>query len=132
MKALSISSICPEAFNVLAINQACNFDEALELYRKAVQLGPQAVEESLLKKESNRSKKAAWACPAMRPWFRAQYGLALTLRKLRRYDEALDEWDKLLRMDDGWFGSTSFINVMALYPECMYRWGVRGAHGHVF
>ena len=39
--ALAISPICPEAYNVLAINQADNFDEALEMYRKAAQLGPQ-------------------------------------------------------------------------------------------
>jgi len=40
-QALSLSPTCPEAYNVLAVAQATTYEEALELYRKAVELGPQ-------------------------------------------------------------------------------------------
>ena len=94
----------------------------LRLRAHALKKHFQVVEESLLKNVSGGSKKASWACLAMRPWFCAHYGVALTLRKLRRYDEALVEWERLLKMDDAWHGSSmSFINTLALYPECIYR-----------
>ena len=40
-RALAIDPVCPEAYNLLALNQAATLEEALELYRKAVELGPQ-------------------------------------------------------------------------------------------
>jgi tetratricopeptide (TPR) repeat protein len=39
--ALAISPICPEAYNVLALSEASSYEEALQLYRKAEELGPQ-------------------------------------------------------------------------------------------
>ena len=39
-RALALSPICPEAYNLLALYRAASLDEALELYRKAVQVGP--------------------------------------------------------------------------------------------
>jgi tetratricopeptide (TPR) repeat protein len=38
--ALEISPICPEAYNVLAVTTATSYEEALDLYKKAEELGP--------------------------------------------------------------------------------------------
>ena len=65
---------------------------------------------------------------ALRPWYRAQYGVATTLRKLGRYAEALAEFKSLLDLDRGWYGSsTSFVNVVATLPDCVYRYGGRSS-----
>ena len=59
----------------------------------------------------------------LRPWFRAQYGVALTLRKMGRYAEAVQEWVVLRDMDPEWHGMTSsYINVYALAPETVMRY----------
>jgi hypothetical protein len=39
--ALAIHPICPEAYNVLALSEASSYEEALQLYCKAEELGPQ-------------------------------------------------------------------------------------------
>ena len=54
--------------------------------------------------------------------YRAQYGVALTLRKLGRYDEAIRAWEELQRLDSGWYGhSASYVNVFTVAPECIFR-----------
>ena len=54
--------------------------------------------------------------------YRAQYGVALTLRKLGRYDEAVRAWEELQRLDIGWYGhSASYVNVFTVAPECIFR-----------
>lgn len=40
-EALGISPLCPEAYNVLAVAVADSYEEALGLYRKGEELGPQ-------------------------------------------------------------------------------------------
>jgi hypothetical protein len=40
-QALDISPVCPEAYNVLAQAAADTYEEALDFYKKAVELGPQ-------------------------------------------------------------------------------------------
>jgi lipoprotein NlpI len=39
MQALAISPICPEAYNLLALAKANTYEEALEYYKKAEELG---------------------------------------------------------------------------------------------
>ena len=39
--ALQLSPICPEAYNVLALTSATTYEEALEFYKKAEELGSQ-------------------------------------------------------------------------------------------
>lgn len=39
-QALAISEVCPEAYNLLAVAAADSYKEALQHYRKAVELGP--------------------------------------------------------------------------------------------
>jgi lipoprotein NlpI len=40
LQALSLSPVCPEAYNVLAVAQADTYEQALALYRRAEELGP--------------------------------------------------------------------------------------------
>jgi hypothetical protein len=39
--------VCPEAYNLLAVHKATSYDEALEYYRKAVELGQQVCRSAL-------------------------------------------------------------------------------------
>ena len=72
-----------------------------------------------------KAKKALWSIIPLRAWYRAQYGVALTLRKLGRYDEAVIAWEELQRMDDGRHGShASYVNVFAIAPECIFGCGI--------
>jgi hypothetical protein len=43
LQALAISPVCPEAYNVLALASADTYEEALDFYKKAVELGPQVI-----------------------------------------------------------------------------------------
>ena len=89
----------------------------------------QIVKEADLKRVLSGKKKNAWEHPILRPWYRGQYGVVMTLRKLGRYKEALAAFDTLQDLDDKWYGSSSsYVNVLATLPECIYRWVIVGLH----
>jgi tetratricopeptide (TPR) repeat protein len=66
-EALRLSPHCAEAYNVLAIYKAQNFEEALEYYKKGAELGPRAFEqerweEQVEKKDLHDIIPYRWGC----------------------------------------------------------------------
>ena len=93
-KALAISPLCADAFNLLA-EEAKSPTEARELYTKALEaaelaLGPEAFEEYA---------GHFWGFLETRPYMRAKAGLALTLLTLGEMDAAINHYREMLTLN---------------------------------
>lgn len=117
--ALEASPICPEAYNILAYYQATSYDEALSLYMKGEAVGLDVVKEQT-RKEVLKEKRCFDYHP-LRGHFRSVYGVANTLRKMRRYQESYEKWQFLLKLDPHWYAYSPYVNVYALYPPVLYK-----------
>ncbi|KAF6250559.1 hypothetical protein COO60DRAFT_797819 [Scenedesmus sp. NREL 46B-D3] len=112
--ALALSPVCPEAYNVLALSEASSYEEALQLYRKAEELGPQVLQPQCFR--DLVEEVTTWPRTPYRAFHRAMYGVANTLRKMARYQESLAAYDEMLRYDRNWYQRASYVNVMATIP----------------
>jgi tetratricopeptide (TPR) repeat protein len=117
---VQIHPVCPEAYNVLALNDAENYEEALEYFKKAVELGTLVKDEADL--QETLESKELFSIPPMRAYFRGLFGVGNTLRKMKRAKEALPYYEKLAELDesDGSSGG-SYINYHAHLPELWLR-----------
>ena len=72
--------------------------------------------------EAAQRSANVWSTVPLRAWYRGQYGVALTLYRMGRYEEAQLAWRKLRKLDAGWYGTDkSYVNVSALEPDCILR-----------
>jgi hypothetical protein len=74
-KALAVSPLCPDAYVLLAGEDAKSADQALEYYRKGVEVGEQA----LGAKGCREYAGHFWGFLETRPYMRARAGLAAIL-----------------------------------------------------
>lgn len=93
-KALAISPLCADAYNLLA-NQARTPEKALDLYMRGMEaaalvLGPEGLEEF---------DGGFWGFLETRPYMRARAGVALKLRKLQRFEEAAGHLRAMLKLN---------------------------------
>ena len=93
-KALTISPLCADAYNLLA-DEAKTPEEARELYIRAVEagelaLGPEGFEEF---------DGHFWGFLDTRPYMRARHGLAMTLLQLGEEDAALEHFRAMLKLN---------------------------------
>jgi len=108
---------CAEVHNILALISE-TLEEALEHFQKALLIAEATLNwENPIVKEGQQ-KKDFWGHPGLRPYQRAQVGVALTLCKLKRWEEARVEYAKLYtKIDSGkpkpWSG---YINWRYHYP----------------
>jgi tetratricopeptide (TPR) repeat protein len=118
-KSLSISPTC-DAYNVLAICESNNYEEALEFYRKGQTFGPDvsANFDKLIRSHQ------VFEYHSMRGYFRSVHGEANTLRKLGRNTEALQVYLVLLQLDPNRYSYSSYINYRAHIPEVYMKLGM--------
>jgi tetratricopeptide (TPR) repeat protein len=95
-KALTISPLCADAYNLLAA-EAATAVEARDLYARGLEagelaLGPEGFEEY---------DGHFWGFLETRPYMRARHGLALALLKLGEEEEAMKHFRAMLKLNPG-------------------------------
>src|SRR5713226_6551800 len=94
-KALAMSPLCADAYVLLAEEEAKSADEALEYYRKGVEVAEQAL-------GTKRFKECAghfWGFLETRPYMRARAGLAATLYAHGEIDVAMSHYQDMLTLN---------------------------------
>ena len=90
--ALKISPDCADAYVMLAQETARNTTEALALYAEGVAAGERALGHKAFQEDVGYF----WGILKTRPYMRARFGLALTLREMgRRQEAAWHAWEML-------------------------------------
>jgi tetratricopeptide (TPR) repeat protein len=95
-KALGISPLCADAYNLLAAESATTA-EARDLYARGLEagelaLGPEGFEEY---------DARFWGCLKTRPYMRARHGLSLALLKLGEEEAAMEHFRAMLKLNPG-------------------------------
>ena len=93
-KALGISPLCADAYNLLA-EEAGSVEEARDLYAKAVDAGELALGPKGFKEYAGHF----WGFLETRPYMRARAGLAGTLLKLGDEDAAISHYRDMLKLN---------------------------------
>ncbi len=94
-RALMISPDCVDAFNLLAEDNAETPAESCAFYEAGMKAG----ERTLGKDFFTQNEGHFWGLVETRPYMRARFGLAITLRRLGRMDEADKNLRELLRLN---------------------------------
>lgn len=94
-KALTISPLCADAYVLLAEEEAKSAKEALEYYRKGVEVGAQALEPRGFKEYAGHF----WGFLETRPYMRARAGLAAALNTLGEVASAICNYQDMLRLN---------------------------------
>lgn len=93
-EALALSPLCADAYLVLA-RETTDADDALELYRRAVAVGAEALGEAAFEDDVG----SFWGLLQTRPYMRARHELALVLWRLGHRDEAVGHYREMLRLN---------------------------------
>jgi tetratricopeptide (TPR) repeat protein len=96
-KALSISQQCADAYVLLAQEEADTVKRALELYKQGMEAGARALGAKYFRENAGYF----WGLLETRPYMRARQGLAETLWRLKRYEEAIKHYRELLHLNPG-------------------------------
>ncbi|MCC7105852.1 MAG: SEC-C domain-containing protein [Chloroflexi bacterium] len=95
-QALRLSPDCADAYVLLADETAASLEERRELFARGVAAGERALREHW---EEHIGR--FWGVIETRPYMRARLGLAFTLWKLDRRNEAIGHLRELLRLNPG-------------------------------
>lgn len=93
-KALSISPLCADAYNLLA-EEAGNAEEARALYARGLEAG----ELALGRKGFREYEGHFWGFLETRPYMRARAGLAMTLLNLGEEEAAIEHFRAMLKLN---------------------------------
>ncbi len=93
-EALALSPLCSDAYVVLA-REATDANEALELCRRAVAAGAEALGEIAFQDDVG----SFWGLLETRPYMRARHELARALWRLGHRDEAMGHYHEMLRLN---------------------------------
>ena len=96
-KALSISPDCADAYVLLAEEEADTRARALELFQQGVEAGRRALGEDYFEENSGHF----WGLLETRPYMRAMEGKATCLWQLKHYEESLETYQEMLRLNPG-------------------------------
>lgn len=94
-KALTVSPLCADAYVLLAQHAEEGSDKALDLWRRGVEAGRNALGESAFEELSGEF----WGFHETRPYMRARFGLARALWARDARDEAMDHLRDMLRLN---------------------------------
>ena len=109
-EALRLSKQCADAYVLLAEEEADTLNRALELYRQGMEAGARALGAKYFKENSGYF----WGLLETRPYMRAREGLAETLWRLKRYEEAVNHYRELLLLnpEDNQGNRYSLLNLL--------------------
>ena len=109
-KALDISADCADGYVLLAELNAQTLAEAWALYEAGVRAGQRALGD-----EFEKLKGHFWGNIETRPYMRARIGLAITLWKMGRLEEAADHMATMLELNlnDNQGVRLLYINLLA-------------------
>jgi len=91
-EALEISPLCADAYVLLAEEAAETLEEVLELYRRAVAAGEEALGPDAFESYAGHF----WGFLETRPYMRARAGLAEVLWDMEKEDEAIEHYQEML------------------------------------
>jgi tetratricopeptide (TPR) repeat protein len=117
-KALKISADCADAYVLLAEEQADSLERALGYYQEGVAAGKRALGEAYFAENTGHF----WGLMETRPFMRAMEGMARSLWRLGRKEEALQSYQEMLRLNPGdnqgiRYILTDLLQSMNRYPE---------------
>jgi len=95
LDALKISPDCADAYVILAQIMSRTLEEAIYMYRQAVEAG----ERALGKEAFEEDVGYFWGALETRPYMRARLGLAQCLWEAGDYEEAVEHYWELLRLN---------------------------------
>jgi tetratricopeptide (TPR) repeat protein len=95
-KALSMSPLCADAYNLLA-EEAKTADEARALYTRGLEAGELALGPGGFEEYHGHF----WGFLETRPYMRARAGLAMTLLRLGEEDAAIEHFRAMLKLNPG-------------------------------
>ncbi len=109
-EALEISNQCADAYVLLAEEEADTLNRALELYGQGMEAGAHALGAKYFEEKAGHF----WGLLETRPYMRARAGLAETLWRLKRYEDALGHYRELLRLnpDDNQGNRYALLNLL--------------------
>ena len=93
-KALELSADCADAYVLLA-EEAVDPNASLDLYRQGIAAGERAIGPDIMRDEVGHF----WGIVKTRPYMRAKMGLAHCLQKMNRTEEAISQYQELLRLN---------------------------------
>lgn len=93
-KALELTPDCADAYVILA-NEERTLKKRVELYAKGVEAGERALGVETFKREAG----SFWGVFGTRPYMRARFGLAQSLWRIRRHDDAIMHCSEMLRLN---------------------------------
>lgn len=129
-EALGISAKCADAYVLLAEEEADTVKRALELYQKGMEAGESALGEEFFKENEG----LFWGLLKTRPYMRARKGVAQTLWRLKRFEEAIEHYRELLRLNpndnqgnryallDIFIGLERYKDALAILKEYEEEW----------
>ena len=94
-KALKISPLCADAYNLLALESAKTPDEALALYRRAVVAGSEALGPDGFEEYAEEF----WGNLEPRPYMRARAGLGHVLWAIGDKEDAIENFKEMLELN---------------------------------
>ena len=134
-EALAMCEHCGDAWTAKALRCAMSWEEALGMFRRAVDAANAALAPELqaelasmrglsIKERERRHMREPWLVHPVRPLERAMMGVANTLRKLHRWSEAADAYMALHALDPGNYSNSSFwLNWKAHVPDVLIAAG---------
>jgi tetratricopeptide (TPR) repeat protein len=96
-EALRLSALCTDAYVLLAQEEADTIKQARELYKQGVEAGKRALGEEYFQEHEGHF----WGLLETRPYMRARQGLAETMWRLKKYEDASCHYRELLRLNPG-------------------------------
>lgn len=116
-EALSISSDCADAYNLLAEEDAKTLEEAKELYQKGMEAGRRALGGKIFKENDGHF----WGYAPSRPYMRSRLGYMECLWESGEHDEAISHAKEMLKLNTS--DNQSIRYVLAAYLAEIGRYG---------
>jgi hypothetical protein len=103
--------------------EATSYEQALFYYRAAQKYGDKLTTAPVTIYEQIGDHDGAWTVLPLRGYLRAIAGEANTLRKMGKYQEALQIYERLDKLDNNAYEFSTFVAYRVAVPECYIRLG---------
>lgn len=94
-QALGTSPDCADAWVLLAEETAESLEQAIEFYQKGLEAGERALGPEMFAEDAGRF----WGILQTRPYMRAREGLANCLWEVKKYDDAINHYKAMLKLN---------------------------------